>query len=407
MEQIVTDIAWLIPSLIEGSGGHRTILHHASSLEQKGYSCHIYLEGSGSPSKASKIVERQFGYKFKSVRYGWSAIDPADIVIATIWYSAIIVRDLPFDCIRCYFVQDYEAIFNPVGDSYILAENSYRYGLVPITIGRWLKQELGKRFQIPAYHFNFGADNKIYRVLSGHRREQAVCFIYQPDKPRRCSRIGIAALGLVKYYRPDVTIYLYGSLQSEKSDIWFEHRHLGLLNLEACNNLYNRCAVGLCLSSSNPSRIPFEMMAAGLPVVELWRENNLYDFPPEAVSLSDQTPESLAEAILQLLNSSEERDRMSRAGVAYMASHTLQSETDAFANIMFSLQSKRFPILEILSPLYNKPPVVAVTKYKTLPEAIRNRIYQPINTRLNNLPQPVRKILRWGYLKASKALIVK
>ena len=100
---------------------------------------------------------------------------------------------------------------------------------------------------------------------------------------------------------PKVKIYLYGSSQSAKGSIWFEHEHLGLLKLYDCNELYNRCAVGLCLSSSNPSRIPFEMMAAGLPVVELWRENNLYDLSPKAVSLSDQTPESLAEGILRLL----------------------------------------------------------------------------------------------------------
>ena len=36
-------IAWIIPCLIEGSGGHRTILQHAYALEQAGYQFfHLY-----------------------------------------------------------------------------------------------------------------------------------------------------------------------------------------------------------------------------------------------------------------------------------------------------------------------------------------------------------------------------
>ena len=36
---------------------------------------------------------------------------------------------------------------------------------------------------------------------------------------------------------------------------------LGLVSPTACADLYRRCSVGLCVSSSNPSRIPFEMMS--------------------------------------------------------------------------------------------------------------------------------------------------
>ena len=83
--------------------------------------------------------------------------------------------------------------------------------------------------------------------------------------------LGIEALGIVKFLRPDVKIYLYGS--NIKGNVWFEHENLGIIPLEKCNALYNKCEVGLCISSSNPSRIPFEMMAAGLPVVDLIHGN--------------------------------------------------------------------------------------------------------------------------------------
>ena len=59
----------------------------------------------------------------------------------------------PFDCKRLYFVQDFEAYFNPVGDAYLMAENSYCYGLKPLTIGRWLRYKLQNDFVVESYHF--------------------------------------------------------------------------------------------------------------------------------------------------------------------------------------------------------------------------------------------------------------
>ncbi len=400
----MSTVAWFIPRLIDGSGGHRTMLQHAHALEQAGHRCALYIEGAGDQSKAADTIERMFGYRFNQVSYGWDAIQPADLAIATIWYSARLVRDLPFNCLKAYFVQDYEAMFNPMGDAYLQAENSYRYNLIPITIGRWLKHELATRFQVPAYHFEFGADNRIYRPL-GQARENAICFIYQPDKPRRCSRIGIEALGIVKHHRPDVKIYLYGSPVSEKGNVWFEHEHLGLMKLPDCNALYNRCSLGLCLSSSNPSRIPFEMMAAGLPVVEFWRPNNLYDLPPSAVSLSDQTPESLAENLLRLLADPAERERMSKAGVAFMADRPLTIETDQFKSIVGRILKGERPVFETNPPMYDREPVTAGTYVSTLPKHLNDQISTPANQYLNSLPGPIRRLLSWGARRVRRMLL--
>lgn len=325
----MSTISWFIPSLIKGSGGHRTILQHAYYLESKGHKCTIYLEdehGIGNP--ADKILSL-FNMKFSHVVYGWKNALVSDVAIATVWYSAAFVASLPFECKKAYLVQDYEAWFNPMGDAYLMAENSYQYGLTPITIGRWLKHTLWTRFNVGGYHFEFGANLDIYKKDSVVVKEKAICFIYQPDKPRRCSRIGLEALGIVKHRITDVKIYLYGS--EAKENVWFEHENLGLINLNECNELYNKCTVGLCLSSSNPSRIPFEMMASGLPVVELWRDNNFYDLPDSATLLAKQTPESLAEALIQLLNDPVRCKEMSQAGIDFMESRNLSVETEQFS----------------------------------------------------------------------------
>ncbi|MCB1894125.1 MAG: glycosyltransferase family 4 protein [Rhodocyclaceae bacterium] len=401
----MASFAWFIPRLIEGSGGHRTMLEHARALETRGHRCHLYLEGSHSdPGRGARQIEELFGYRFERVSYGWEAVEPADAAVATIWYSAAIVRNLPFECARLYFVQDWEACFNPMGDAFLMAENSYLYGLTPITIGRWLTHELGSRFGVPAYYFDFGANLDIYRPLPAIEREKVVCFIYQPDKPRRCSRIGIEALGIVKHRMPDTRIVLYGSSPKDKGNIWYEHEHLGLLSLDECSALYNRSAVGLCLSSSNPSRIPFEMMAAGLPVVELWRENTLYDFPEAAMALSHQTPECIAESILRLLDAPDQRSAMGQAGAAFMRARPLALETEQFCNAAESVLAGRKPELGAVSRMYAAAPQTSHHYVGKLPASIRQRLISPPNAYVNSLPPTLRRVLGWGARKVRRML---
>jgi glycosyltransferase involved in cell wall biosynthesis len=326
-------VAWLIPELILGSGGHRTILIHAKNLEDNGYECAIYIEGNGKLAmNPAREIDKLFGLDFKRVYYGWDKVSQCDVAIATIWYSAKFVRDLKFSCKKLYFIQDYEPWFNQMGDGYILAEESYTYGLIPITIGNWLRQKLHTEFGLRSLSYNFGVDQRAYVKANSKSDPNAICMIYQPDKMRRCPILGIEALGIVKYLRPEVKIYLYGSQKISAGNIWFEHKNLGLLSVEQCNDLYGKCSIGLCLSSSNPSRIPFEMMAAGLPVVELERENNFYDLPQSCVTLAKATPEAIAQSIIYLLDNPEIRTKKSKKGINYISTMGENNELSQFKN---------------------------------------------------------------------------
>ena len=351
------NVAWLVSRLIEGSGGHRTILEHASKLEKLGYQCSIYLEDEGiAKEQARAEIKRLFGYEFNSVFSGWASIAPCDAVVATIWYSADVVRRLGFECKKLYFVQDYEACFNPMGDAYIAAENSYTYGLIPITIGKYLTNKLMSEHGVESYYFDFGANLDIYAAPRSQDRRQSVCFIYQPEKPRRCARLGLEALGIVKHLRPATDIILYGSRQSEAGNIWFEHEHKGLLPTVECGELYRKASVGLCLSASNPSRIPFEMMAAGLPVVELWRENTLFDLPESAVLLAKQTPEALASAIIKLLDDNDLKVKMSEAGRQFMSNRPETLETEVSSHIIDRAIKGELGVAEKVEKLYISEP---------------------------------------------------
>lgn len=392
--------AWVLPSLIEGSGGHRTILQNVQYLIRKGYECDVYVEDKGEVKNSEELrrqAETLFGKHDCHFILGYDIQGEYDIIFATAWFTAKVVRDCNSKAVKAYFIQDFEALFNPMGDGYILACNSYSYGLKPVTIGRWLSHKMQTEYHTPSRYFDFCADRRIYRPLLEAKKEHAICFVYQPDKPRRCSVLGIEALGIVKFLRPDVKIYLYGS--NIKGNVWFEHENLGIIPLEKCNALYNQCEVGLCISSSNPSRIPFEMMAAGLPVVDLYMENNFYDMPNEGVRLAHTTPESIAQALIEILDHPEKAAEMSEAGKRYMEDKDLEHGFEQFYAAVSDMAARREPAEPaVYDRSYTRP---AVSADVVMDEKLTEQSYAPPVIVDNSLFGRLKRI---GFIRKSKLL---
>ncbi len=392
--------AWVLPSLIEGSGGHRTILQNVQYLIRKGYECDVYVEDKGEVKNSEELrrqAETLFGKHDCRFILGYDIQGKYDIIFATAWFTAKVVRDCNSSAVKAYFIQDFEALFNPMGDGYILACNSYGYGLKPVTIGRWLSHKMQTEYHTPSRYFDFCADRRIYRPLPEAKKEHAICFVYQPDKPRRCSVLGIEALGIVKFLRPDVKIYLYGS--NIKGNVWFEHENLGIIPLEKCNALYNKCEVGLCISSSNPSRIPFEMMAAGLPVVDLYMENNFFDMPNEGVRLAHTTPESIAQALIEILDHPEMAAEMSEAGKRYMADKDLEHGFEQFYAAVSDMAARREPAEPaVYDRSYTRP---AVSADVVMDEKLAEQSYAPPVIVDNSL---FGRLKRVGFIRKSKLL---
>lgn len=334
-------IAFLIPSFIEGSGGIRTIINYMNYLIKCDYECHAYVEGKYNIFQLYELAENYYGANEIIFHAGWKVNEPYDIIFGTVWYSAEVVDSLPIKCNKAYLIQDYEALFNPMGDGFIMAENSYEFGLYPITLGRWLSYKLNTKFGIHSMSIDFGADKKVYfKDLSIKKEELSVAFIFQPEKPRRCYQMGITSLKILKEEIPGVKIFLYGS--NQKVDIPFEHINLGILKPEEINELYNKCSVGLCISSSNPSRIPFEMMSAGLPVVDVYMENNLYDLPDTGVLLARPYPNSIACALKKILLDESLRNNLSIGGLEFMKQRDITNEYEQFHKLVESIVKNEF-----------------------------------------------------------------
>lgn len=361
-------IAWFLPTIIKGSGGHRTIIQNANALVKAGYSCDLYFdEDFYSTSESMKnLLIKYFGECLCNVYVGSVLREKYDLVFAT---HAVLTADYVKNCDcenKAYFIQDFEPWFVPMGEMYIDMEKTYNYNLKGVSIGRWLAHKIENEYNTKMKYFNFCADLNIYKPLKNIEKEDAICFIYQPEKPRRCSNLGIQALRLVKKIRPEIKIYLYGSTADANIS---EFENLHIINLEECNKLYNKCRVGLCISASNPSRIPFEMMASGLPVVDLYRENNLYDMPDGGILLAKSTPEAIATALLKIYDDKKLSEKMSKFGQKYMLDYPLEKGFEQFVSAVDNMFDENYDCDVKVEKLYNKDVVEAsdeVLKYSSL-----------------------------------------
>lgn len=321
-------IAWFIPRVTKGSGGHRTIIQHVNLLNNNGYKCDIYVKDDVEDS--SEDIKKQINeYYMKcnsDVYKGWNTTKKYDIAFATSWDTVLPVKKLKVKE-KFYFVQDFEPWFFSMSDNYLLAESTYSEKFKTITIGKWLSYKLNKEFNAECSYFSFCADLDTYKK-ENIKKENAICAIFQPSKGRRCANLLISALKIVNELNPNIKIYLYGS-EKQKID-GLNITHLGIVSPKKLNELYNKCKIGISMSSSNPSRIPFEMMASGLPVIELYRENNLYDLPDDCTILSESTPESLAGSILELFDDENKRIKMSNMALKFMKKYPLEKGYEEF-----------------------------------------------------------------------------
>ncbi len=340
------------PAPLIGSGGHRTIFNVARRLVEAGFRVNCILEDEGEGLDVAYDYLRGSG---ATVELGWHLPREMDYALATIAHSAPVVEQLNVPH-KGYLVQDFEALFNPVGDNYSSAETSYTRGLTHLTVGSWLSHIMERQYGTSGIAAGLGIDHSVYR-LTDDEREDAVCFLYQPEKPRRSPKLGIDALRMVKLARPETKIYVYGS--DRDLDIDFDVENIGLIrHLDELNALYNRCRVGLCISMSNPSRIPFELMAAGTVPVDVYRYNNLFDYDNGTAILAYQSPASIATAILEVLNSDEVYEKHRENCLDFVASRSLDWECDVFVNAIRA-QVRGWAVARPLTPpMYTMQPLI-------------------------------------------------
>jgi O-antigen biosynthesis protein len=169
--------------------------------------------------------------------------------------------------------------------------------------------------------FRFGVDHSVYKPRNIERRPDTVMFYARYYTPRRAVPLGLLALHELWQRRPDVRIVLFGS--EEPPDTSFPYEFLGVVSPEVLARHYAEATVGICLSLTNYSLIPQEMMACGLPCVDLAGRSPEAVFGSDGpVELAKFDPVAIADAAEALLTDKERWARRSNAGLAFVMAAT-------------------------------------------------------------------------------------
>jgi glycosyltransferase involved in cell wall biosynthesis len=317
-------VAVVAPQFRRGSGGHKTIADLVRGLEARGHALSLWIEdeeGRHADEDVNGLWHAFFGRVDAPVRLGFEGWDGADVVLATGWQTVHRALLLPGVAARAYLVQDHEPEFFATSAQRTWAEQTYALGLHPICASPWLAGLLHDRYGVDASSFDLGVDHEAYKPLPTHRRDDLVLFYARAVTERRAVPLGLLALEELKRRRPGVEAALFG--EARPIDTPFEHLDLGVMAPDALAHAYASAAVGLCLSMTNPSLVPTEMMACGLPVVDLdvpsMRETFGADGPVELAAFD---PLALCAAIERLLDDLVLRADRSRAGAELAAGRT-------------------------------------------------------------------------------------
>jgi glycosyltransferase involved in cell wall biosynthesis len=324
------DVAIIVPGFRPGSGGHSTIFTMVEQLERFGHRCSIWLHDpfgmhlrqSGADVECE--IRRHFRQLDAEVHVGFGEWRGANVALATGWDTVYAALRLPFTGARAYLIQDHEPEFFPTSAERIWAERTYSYGLHPICASRWLAELIEREHGTPATAFDLGVEHDVYRPQVGvERRRDTVALYARTATPRRAGPMAVMALTELLRRRSDVRVVAFG--WPEPIGLPFAHQHAGILAPADLARLYSESTVGLTLSLTNYSLVPQEMLACGLPCVDVAGFSSEVAYGgsgPAPVDLAEPTVPALADALERLLDDRDHWDAQSSGGLAFVARHT-------------------------------------------------------------------------------------
>jgi glycosyltransferase involved in cell wall biosynthesis len=326
-------LAWLVPPWNVGSGGHTTIFRLIRHLEQRGHCCAIHVfDPFNFDRRTAEEIRTEIRTRFIPVEAQvFKGTDPwlgADVGIATNWWTAWPLRDLPGCREKAYLVQDDETQFQATSAQSIWAADTYRMGYRGIAYTPWMAELLEREYGMEARSFECGTDLETYPF--GHEpREPGLLAVYaRRETERRAVDLALAGIATLFERRPGVRVVLFGSNQKQNSPV--PATDLGVRPPSELAALYRRASAGVVFSLTTHSLVAQEMMASGVPLVELGGANvsSALGSSGERAMLADPRPDAIADALQAVLDRPDEAAAMAQRARRFVEGLTWERATD-------------------------------------------------------------------------------
>src|SRR3954447_2717863 len=327
-------VAWVVPPWRIGSGGHTTIFRLIRQLELRGHVCAIHVfDAFGYNERRASVLRDEIREHFVPVEaevfVGLEDFDSADVAIATEWTTAFPVRDLPSCREKADLVPDHEPEVFATSAQAVWAEETYRMDYRCIAYTPWMADLLRDRYGVEARWFECGTDLDVFTFAGEeHRRPELIAVYARRETERRAVSLAMAGLAVLAERRPTIRPVLFGSRQ--KASLPFPAEDLGVAAPDRLAQLYRDASVGIVFSLTTHSLVAHEMMASGLPTVELEGDNvgSALGASGELVELAARRPDAIADAVERLLEDRESAAAMARRARAFVEARTWEHAGD-------------------------------------------------------------------------------
>ena len=209
-----------------------------------------------------------------------------------------------------FFCQDLEWEFGAVQLCETRIKNCkefYATKIPTFTMSKFLKSKFTDSRKLYSIGFNVNLD--LY--TKSNVIKNGVCLLYDPNKPHRLPELVLKLTKEVAKKHPSKNIYLYGDDTMMDLDIKNDNvKLLGTLTAEETAELYKKCELGVIFSTTNPSRIAFEMVACGTPAIEADCEYTKYDMDSDAFVRLNTEFDVIMNKIDELFADSNEMKRL-------------------------------------------------------------------------------------------------
>ncbi|MDQ0454875.1 glycosyltransferase family 4 protein [Rhizobium paknamense] len=317
-------ITWVIPDFKPGAGGHMTIFRIASYLERFGHDVRFLIQNPSvhkSGEEARATINQHFQPFSGPVALFTGATPDAegDALIATDRFTCYPVDAMRGFIRKFYFVQDYEPAFYPSGTEALLTEATYHFDFDCLCAGEWLHRRMSEQYGRWSMAWPLAYDAAVYRTngqeIARSRNRIAVYARYVT--PRRAVELAFMALEILKKRGLDFEVDFFG-WDIGKPSVDFPYRNLGILKGEQLADLYRQATLGVVFSATNHSLVNKEMMACGLPVIDLDLDTVRTIFPADTMAFAKPTPDGIADTLEDLLRHPEKRQALQQHALDYV-----------------------------------------------------------------------------------------
>lgn len=337
----------VMPAISFNSGGGSSILRIGASIAKHDVQVY-YVAYNSDDIKTSESVAKKAISEFKGnyLTYNDAKHMNFDVVMATNWTSVYYARLL--HGYKIYFMQDFEPLFYPMNEEYILAKKTYDFGFHIISLGKWNANQIAElcnvKNNVDTVDFPYEPKEYTFKERNFNDYETRKKFkiaVYTKSSGRRIPIITQVLLkntcDELNKYGYELEVYFYGLLKGENVSVG---KNLGLLTKKELNELYQKVDFGMVASMTNISLVPYEMIAAGLPIIE-FKDGSYESFlGDDTAILTSLDYHDLTNQLLEMLKDSSKIKKMQNSAINRISGLTWNNTCDQFWKILETSISK-------------------------------------------------------------------